>query len=65
MLGTVSCGDYLRECLRLAPREALPTFFPELVCLLPDIEKQEVGTVPKTTLVHLHRGGMENIFSIR
>ena len=65
MLGTVSCGDYLRECLRLAPREALPTFFPELVCLLPDIEKQEVGTVPKTTLVHLPRGGMENIFSIR
>lgn len=39
--GIVSCEEYLGECSRLAPREVLPTFFPELICLLPDISKQE------------------------
>jgi hypothetical protein len=45
LVGSISSEDYLNECLSLAPREALPTFFPELICLLPDIKKQEVNNV--------------------
>ena len=73
MLGTVSCEDYLRECMRLAPREALPTFFPELICLLPDILKQEVrtgcNTVPRycfgiTSVLGLFAGSGPRISTI-
>ena len=40
--GAVSCDSYHKQCLELVDSSAFEAFFPELLCLLPDIQKQQV-----------------------
>ena len=42
--GAVSCDSYHKQCLELVDSSAFEAFFPELLCLLPDIQKQQVRT---------------------
>merc|ERR1712126_554116 len=39
--GAVSCDSYHKQCLELVDSSAFEAFFPELLCLLPDIQKQQ------------------------
>merc|ERR1712150_194194 len=39
--GAVSCDSYHKQCMELVDTTTFEHFFPELLCLLPDIQKQE------------------------
>ena len=41
--GAISCADYHKQCLELVDLKSFELFFPELLCLLPDINKQGVS----------------------
>ena len=41
--GDITCDTYHGKCLELLDKESFELFFPELLCLLPDIEKQGVS----------------------
>ena len=40
--GAVSCDSYHKQCMELVDTTTFELFFPELLCLLPDIQKQQV-----------------------
>jgi len=42
--GAISCANYHKQCLELVDLKSFELFFPELLCLLPDINKQGVST---------------------
>ena len=44
--GAVSCDSYHKQCLELVDTITFELFFPELLCLLPDIQKQQVRNEP-------------------
>ena len=41
--GAISCANYHKQCLELVDLTSFELFFPELLCLLPDINKQGVS----------------------
>ena len=41
--GAINCDSYHRQCLELVDLKSFETFFPELLCLLPDVNKQGVS----------------------
>ena len=41
--GDITCDTYHGKCLELLDKESFELFFPELLCLLPDIDKQGVS----------------------
>ena len=48
--GDITCDTYHGKCLELLDKESFELFFPELLCLLPDIEKQGVSIELKIDL---------------
>ena len=46
--GAVSCDNYHKQCLELVDATTFELFFPELLCLLPDIQKQQVFLIIAT-----------------